>query len=112
MRKSILPLTILEEKSTEPQESWDPPLPTERGNVPLVITTVGLIQPPEKLLQEKPLVARLCNHSPGTILPERQSAQLVLLHINHTKPAKAEASGEHRKQNKTSISPPPPHLIK
>ena len=37
------------------------------------------------------------------ILPERQSAQLVLFHINHAKSGKFKASGEHRKQDKISV---------
>lgn len=55
-----------------------------------------------KNFQEK-MVNRLCNKFPGMILPERQSAQLVLFHINHEKPSKFKASREHRKQDKISI---------
>lgn len=49
------------------------------------------------------MVNRLHNKFPGMILPERQSAQLVLFHINHAKSGKFKASGEHRKQNKISM---------
>lgn len=72
--------------------------------IPLVITTVMTYssQQLEKNFQEK-MVNRLCNKFPGIILPERQSAQLVLLHINHEKSSKFKASREHRKQDKISI---------
>lgn len=52
---------------------------------------------------KKEMVNRLRNKFPGMILPERQSAQLVLLHINHAKSGKFKASGEHRKQDKISV---------
>lgn len=72
--------------------------------IPRVITTVMTYssQQLEKNFQEK-MVNRLCNKFPGMILPERQSAQLVLFHINHEKPSKFKASREHRKQDKISI---------
>lgn len=53
--------------------------------------------------KKKKMANRLHNQFPGMILPERQSAQLVLFHINHAKSGKFKASGEHRKQDRMSM---------
>lgn len=67
-----------------------------------MITTMVVYSTTRKTLVRK-MFTRLRNKFPGMFLPERQSAQLVLFRINHTKSEEFKASGGHRKQDKMSM---------